>query len=282
MKKPIVTLLIALSAAALLWAQGSKEPFDARKSREELEIMKGILNTTLSFVAQSVQQPAGASKQARIQSPWRFSNITGFYLAGQGAVFVIPTSGLRAWNSADLSHIDLSHIEWSQDLREQIESAQRYAGTFAFPAPPPPPPGVAAAPAAVPATPAPAAAPAQVDREELRKRVEELQAKTKKNREQAEAARENFLQNLAQIKIHLIEALANYGDSMTTVKPDEYINLVLAIDNTMQYRSATTELVVGGRDRHDVVSAQKSWISDYKAGRLTLDAFKQKVLQYTE
>jgi hypothetical protein len=31
-----------------------------------------------------------------------------------------------------------------------------------------------------------------------------------------------------------------------------------------------------------VVSAQKSWITDYKAGKLTLDAFKQKVLQYSE
>jgi hypothetical protein len=32
----------------------------------------------------------------------------------------------------------------------------------------------------------------------------------------------------------------------------------------------------------ELVSAQKSWITDYKAGKLTLDAFKQKVLQYSE
>jgi hypothetical protein len=37
-----------------------------------------------------------------------------------------------------------------------------------------------------------------------------------------------------------------------------------------------------GSSRYDTISVQKSWITDYKAGRLTVDAFKQKVLQYAE
>ena len=36
------------------------------------------------------------------------------------------------------------------------------------------------------------------------------------------------------------------------------------------------------KTRHDIISAQKSWITDYKAGRISLENFKQKVLQYTE
>ena len=101
----------------------------------------------------------------------------------------------------------------------------------------------------------------------------EYQARIKKSREEAEANREKFLESLKEIRMPLIEALANYGDSLTTVKPGEYINLVL-IDGHLRFGRMKT--------RHDIISAQKSWITDYKAGRLTLENFKQKVLQYTE
>ena len=103
------------------------------------------------------------------------------------------------------------------------------------------------------------------------KKVEGVQARIKKSQEEAEASREKFLESLKEIRTPLIEALANYGDSLTTVKPGEYINFVLMTDSLGRTKT-----------RHDIISSQKSWITDYKAGRLTLENFKQKVLQYTE
>ena len=259
--------------------------------------MKGILSTTLSFVTQSSQKQA--------PSPWRSSNLNAFYLTGQGAVFMIPTSSIRAWNAVNLSggfgselfrqisdEIRADSVEMALQATEAaIRGAARGMGqgtgqgtgrgtaagaataapsaTPAQPAPPSPP--------ALPAPPAPPAPP-QVNREELRKKVDEYQAKAKKSREEAEASREKFLQNLAEVKVYLIEALANYGDSLTTIRPGEYINLVLITDDFVGY----SPFAGRQRARCDVISAQKSWITDYKAGRLNLDGFKQKVLQYTQ
>jgi hypothetical protein len=118
-----------------------------------------------------------------------------------------------------------------------------------------------------------------VDREALPKKVIVIQAKAKQRREEAEANREKCLQNLTEIKGYLVEALAKHGDSLTTVKPGEYINLVLA-DSRLGVDSALG--VDGQKARYDVISVQKSWITDYKAARLSLDGFKQKVLQYAE
>jgi len=98
----------------------------------------------------------------------------------------------------------------------------------------------------------------------------------KMDREEAAANQQKFLENLKEIRVLLIEALANYGDSLTQVKPGEYINLILARDSFDNNDSGRM------KTRHDIISAQKSWITDYKAGRITLDNFKQKVLQYTE
>ena len=97
----------------------------------------------------------------------------------------------------------------------------------------------------------------------------------KKSREEEAAKQEKFIESLSQIRVYLIEALANYGDSLTQVKSGEYINLVLYSDS---YDTVTNRM----KTRHDIISAQKSWITDYKAGRINLDTFKQKVLQYIE
>jgi hypothetical protein len=256
MKKHFVGVLIILGLGAFSWAQGTKEPFDVKKSQEELEIMRGILGTTLSFVQDKSQsQP----------SVWRYSNLSAFYLAGQGAVFMIPTSAFRAIGPV----ISWGIEQQMSDAADQIAKAsmvlqQLYAPAAASPQAPPSPSS----------PPAPPPAP-QVNREELRRKAEESLAKAKKTREELEARREKSLQSLAEIKPYLIEALANYGDSLTTVKPGEFISLVLTTDDFDG---------LGGRQRtrFEVISAQKSWVTDYKAGRLSLDNFKQKVLQYIE
>jgi hypothetical protein len=292
MKKYFIVIPIILSLGVLSWAQGSKDPFDAKKSEAELEIMKGILSTTLSYVAQNHQKDA-----------WRLnaSNMSSFYLIGQGAVFVIPTSKLRSieltpfLNGRDIKlNLDMSKLDeqtrfvglfaqkQATDTEKMVAELSKSAigagqgsgagpgigsgvgpGLAAPPAPPKPP-----------APPAPLAAP-QVDREELRKKVEEYQIEIKKSREEAAANQEKLIESLTGIRVFLIEALANYGDSLTQVKPGEYINLVLCTDS---FDSTFGRM----KTRHDVISAQKSWITDYKAGRISLDSFKQKALQYTE
>ena len=86
------------------------------------------------------------------------------------------------------------------------------------------------------------------------------------------ASWQKLLQAIDKIQTPLIDTLANYGDSLTVVKPEEYINLVLMTDESTSLQ----------KKRLDIISARKSWITDYKAGRLTLDEFRQQVLQYNQ
>ena len=260
MKKQIAGILILLSLGAFSWAQGSKDLFDAKKSQEELEIMKGILNTTISFIGEK-------DTENRI-SAWGNPDIDAFYLADQGAVFVIPISSHPFVNVEISRSLDATR-EYLNALKLNI---RREGNSILIPAPAAPP-----APSAAPALPEPPNPPespflSQQDREELKKRIEEFREKMEQSREEALKRREKLMQSLAEVKTSLIEALANYGDSLTTVKPDEHVNLVLTTESSEDRQ----------KERFDVISARRSWISDYKAGRLSLDAFKQKVLQYTE
>ncbi len=293
MKKYIAGFIIFTFLGAISWsaAQGTKtELFDITKAQQEMEIMKGILSTTLSFVAQSLQkQPTTASTRTvntpfggayASSSSWRFSNMNAFYLYGQGAVFVIPTSGLRMAGGRGLFSGQFDAM--SADFARQAEELAVYAAAMGK--------GLGAgvgggvAGGVTGGTPKAAAAPtppppAQVNQEELRKRVADAQERVKKSREDAEANRAKFLASLAQIKVYLIEALANHGDSLTTVKPNEYLTLVITTDDSDGWGLVDE---TGPRTHREIISVQKSWITDYKAGRLTLDAFKQKALQYSE
>jgi hypothetical protein len=88
----------------------------------------------------------------------------------------------------------------------------------------------------------------------------------------SEANRQKFLQKLGEVKGFLVETLANYGDSLTTVDSNEYVNVVLLTDNFDGDQQS----------RQQVISAKKSWITEYKTGKLSMDGFRQKVLQYSE
>lgn len=307
MKKYIAFTLIFLCLGTFSWAQGAKTTlFDVVKSQQELEIMKQILSTTLSFVAQNIQKQQAATKlvntpfgPAVARDTYRYTNMNAFYLYGQGAVFVIPTSNLRFTGYGALAsgfgmagtrdlQAAASEIDaLSRQMAAQAKSLGGGAGTGVSggtgvgippPSPPPAPPQVAPVP---PTAPAPRAIPPQVSQEELRKKVAEAQDRVKKAREDTEATLAKFIESLGEIKAFLIEALANHGDSLTTVKPNEFITLVLMLDDfggsNLLYMDTT-----GGRTHQEVISVQKSWITDYKAGRLTLDAFKQKAIQYAQ
>lgn len=83
---------------------------------------------------------------------------------------------------------------------------------------------------------------------------------------------EYYFQRLfTSLRDPLVDVLAKYGDSLSVVKPDEYINLVLYTPSLLE--------ISGRQQRVEVISARKSWIKDYKEGRITLDEFREKVLK---
>jgi hypothetical protein len=349
------TLLLMISMGLLSWgaAQGTRaDLFDLKKSEQELEVMKGILTTTLNFFLKesrkaSTQKPGRDEDQVYTISSWGGSRVSAFYLYGQGATFIIPVS---SWRYAKAKPVKVGALDADQlklnaefdalqalQLEEQIATEQQFEAELAqlelnrvveaqeqelaklqteltfgllagvpggvhggivggvpggvaggipggvrgpAKARPKPSKPVAQAAPQPPQPPQPAAEPRGPQREEeVRKKLEDLQRNVVKRREMEEVKRKELLERLAQIKVYLIEALANHGDSLTHVKPNEYINLVLTAEDgdSKWFKLADSE---DGSPHREIMSVQKSVITDYKAGRLTLDAFKQKVLQY--
>ena len=345
MRKQHLCLIILITVALLSWkaTPGSQSQlFDLRKSRQELEIMKGILRTTLEFAAKELGTPDSETMKNKIYLNFGgLSNIGAFYLYGQGAVFTIPTSSLHRSLNANLKAVNLSLAALDKQLQDQnillegqlgnriqeemeraqeeVERAQEemegyqelnedaFGGVIGgvvggvpggvalvlppeAPAPPQAPaapivhpvPIVPPTPAALQAAPQPKPPRAQTKvspekREELRKRLAEAQEKVKKRQEQLELNQAKFREQLAEVKVYLIEALANHGDSLSVLKPNEYVNLILTDDSGEAFFPGFGE----PRNKREVISVQKSTITDYKAGRLSLDGFKQKVLDYS-
>jgi hypothetical protein len=309
-------LVIVAVVCVLLWSLNSfhgaeTQPFDLRKCQQELEIMKGILRTTLGFASQELAAGLKSDKMATHPAAKRFVfgrggefNIGAFYLAGQGAVFTIPTSGVRDMMGAREGKMafalapGMKDLGWNGPWVEQLENQinelsgqlQSYLGSniaafSAVPAPPSPP--APAAPAVSPASPVPAPKPPQPGQSkdnpdaasarerQLRHKLSELQEKVKQRGAEEEARQAKFRESLSQLKVFLMEAMANHGDSLTVVKPSEYVNLVIIDEGNRWFGDDSVD-----RAQREILSVQKSVITDYKAGKLTLDAFKQKVLNY--
>jgi hypothetical protein len=266
MKKYIAALLAIFGIAAFLQIYGMEEPVNMKKSREEIEIMKGILETTLSYAAQNLSQqakPAASTKAITvfgtrtIHSPM----IHAFRLKGQGVVFTIPITSMPISDSS----VFAGNV--GNELSRQIESAIR-SGELLNQL------WLTKDLQTIPQSPTGQDPSAQKREELLKKKAEELQAKMQKRREEDQAKKEKMLRDMAEIKSRIIESLANYGDSFTTIKPDEYINFVLTPGSGFSIEIEPSS--------YSAISIKRSWIADYKAGKLTLDSFKQKALNYSE
>ena len=295
MKKSLFAMSTLLILGLVSWGatQGTSS-INLVKSRQEMEIMKGILETTLNFVFQDLAQreTAGKTETSRRRAYWSgASDIGSFFLQGQGAVFVVSASGLRLRMSdrgeyallADEARLDAEEnlrdaMEAQQDALRAMSEAGFAVGRAAVPAPPaqPQPPQP---PQAVPTPPAPPpVAQSTGKQEDMKKRLFEAQEKVRQRREEVEAERKKLMEYLGVIKGHLVEAIANYGDSMTTVKSGEYINVIIDVDRFGGGR------IFGSGDAdqttYQIITVPKSLINDYKAGKLTLEALKQKVQEY--
>ena len=309
----VIVAVIGVVLLSLNGSQGAQtQPFDLRKCQQELEIMKGILRTTLGFASQELASSFKSDKVETKAAPKRLVfarggdfNIGAFYLVGQGAVFTIPTSSVRdlmrarkedmafslaadikgrGWNGAWMEQLGNQLNELNAQLHDSF-GFDGIAALAAVPAPPSPP--APAALAVSPAAPVPAPKPPQPGQskdspdaasareKQLRQKLSELQEKVKQRGEEEEARQAKFRESLSQLKVFLMEAMANHGDSLSVVKPGEYVNLVI-VDEGNRWPSDDS----GDRAQREILSVQKSVITDYKTGKLSLEAFKQKVLNY--
>lgn len=301
-RKHVAIVVIGCALLLPLTSVGTQvQPFDSKKCQQELEIMKGILRTTLEFASEEL---ASGSKDEKTRSdgvarrfPFRRSdfNIEAFYLSGEGAVFTIPTSALRDSLRARRTNLPLAlalpslediglNEAWIEQLETQLNQLSKQLrdafgleGAVAVAAVPSPP--AAPAPPAPPSVEPPQGLrrkePMAARQNQLREKLEDLQEKVKRRSAEEEARQAKLREHLAQLKVYLIEAIANHGDSLTVLKPDEYLNLVIVGEGSRWFGSDP-----GDRAPREIISVQKSAIADYKSGRLSLNALKQKVLTY--
>ena len=318
MKKRIAVIIAVITISIFSWSQENRTIPDAKKSGDEMEIMRGILDSTLKLYA---------SKTSIVN---RF-DIKSFYLRGQGAVFAISTAGLRdyypafatttgsvsandspakilkslASNGSDAvldsqefgmmtgndfiptSRISVRarnyRIETLDDgsvltymggdeknialITVTNEKGEVNAMTI----------DVNDSSDAIDVTNQSKIAGKMWERfgmtqERFEQMLAQAQEKARKWRDDDHASWQKLLQAIAEIQIPLIDTLANYGDSLSAVQSEEYINLVLMTDESTSQQ----------KKQLDIITARKLWITDYKAGLLTLDEFRQKVLQYNQ
>ena len=111
---------------------------------------------------------------------------------------------------------------------------------------------------------------------DLRTSLADAQKSLQQWRYHVQVQKQDVEKQVALMKPALIEALAKHGDSLTIVKPEEYISLIISSERWGNFLSEE------GEDGREVISVKKSVITDYKAGRITLDEFKKKVLIYVQ
>ena len=169
----VIVAVIGVVLLSLNGSQGAQvQPFDLRKCQQELEVMKGILRTTLGFASQELASSFKSDKVETKTVPKRLVfgrggefNIGAFYLAGQGAVFTIPTSSVRDMMRAREGRLafalaaEMKELGWNgawmeqlgqqiNELNAQLEDGFGFDGVAALAAvPAPPSPPAPAAPA---------------------------------------------------------------------------------------------------------------------------------------
>ena len=117
----------------------------------------------------------------------------------------------------------------------------------------------------------------QSETESLRGELATAQARA----EDAEKRLQAYRERIAAATKQLIAALANHGDSMTLLADEQYINLILTTGSRHAWPAFVEEAPSGPRvPEAQVLSVKRSWIRDYKAGRISMDQLEAKVLRH--
>jgi len=284
MKRRIVMIAVVLGLAVGLFQlrTSAQQPNDEQqRARQEVAVMKSILQTTLDFASQSMDKKQGGDRHPR---PFGFSQITGLYLRGQGAVFTIPISGVGAFGD---HNFDFNFV-----MPEVPEIETGEAGQISVTVPTPVIAGDASDEemARVEAELQKAqkdlekeqtkAAEAKVKaKENLQRRMELLkqtQENMKRRQQDLEKRRADLTQRIDRLKVYLRDALANHADSLSIVKPQEYVTFVITTDGPRGWFGDN-----GGDDpAQQVMSVKKSDVVEFKSGRITREQFAQRILEY--
>ncbi len=276
---------LALAAFVVLFALvfvavrpiADQPAFDKEKSRQELETMKGILKTSLSYALKRMDtKPASTGEPAVIgwgKGEWGFGGIDAFYLQGQGAVFVIPMSALRggnhmvygtgfAFGDVEIDEAVLAQAEASKDMAEEMEQASAELKAL----------GDAPKPEAGKDQ------PAVKKKMELNKaRIEKMQQKLEQRRAESKKQREELLSRIQGLKGRLKDTLASYGDSLTIVKPEEWVTVVISGDGGFKMWGEA-----GDEDEScHVIAVKKTMVTDLKAGKISREEFDRRVTDYS-
>ena len=292
MKRRII--LTSLSLLAALWLTVTKPVaqaplVDSAEVRQELETMEGILGTTLGYAVKRLDGGEATPGRRAFGLTGGVSGVKGYYIHGQGAVFTIPLSALQRYSfsyqdfaveipeigevvgpavaevaalTQELTESALESAvtaETTQEAKEETRQAQRKA---------------------------------QERQQEVKKKVEEQKvrieeqkvrikeklekAKEKALKRRAEVVerRKELLQRLDEIKVELRDALARYGDTLSVVKPEESVTLILSEDNHGFWGAGDNAGLC------HVLTVRKSLVTDLKSGKITREEFNRRLVDY--
>ncbi len=240
------TLAAAIGFSAAAQAQ---ERVDSRKVNRELAVMERLLRTTIEFVTEELAKEELKTDRVKFHVS---DSIRSFYLYDQGAVFYLSMPSIRTSGSG--SSVDLYQI-WTRDRQApRTLRTQRVEESL--------------------------------DRRDPRVRLRELQERVKQDRTQIDSALAAYQDRMESMKDYLIETVANHGDSLTTVKDGEYINLVLNPGSNTWLPVVPSSAVTyvssapSGSSLRQILSLRKSDIGEFKTGKITMADLKQKVRSY--
>jgi len=281
MRRRIILIMLALFVTlcfTIVKPVADQPVVDSQKSRQELETMEGILSTTLGYAVKRLETnpPAEGDRAFRFHR-MDGGEVSGYYVYGQGAVFMIPISALQREQDRDFafampeigdlvgSAVDVglaaasAGLEAAAGAEPQIANADKTKET------------------------AERAQQRAQDRqksltqnlEKQKAKMQQFQEQAKKRRAEMEERRKELISRLGQVKVDLKDALARYGDSLSIVKPEESVTIILSDERNFRWGDGESNSIC------HVLTVKKSLVTDLKAGKITREEFDRRVVDYS-
>ena len=262
---------------------------DKVQAEKELEIMKSVISTSLSLAKKGLRAEDSSEgrrvRYERYATDFIEDGIEGYYLYGQGVVFTVPYPCLSGRFPGDWENeihvrldeimegdlIDREFLEQEVELLRNEVELQRQELGLSHSVPPPPPPPVAPY-AQEPGDAARKEAIAEVEKN-LENKVSKIKVRLREVKEQTAEQKEKTAKERQAIKQELISVVAVHGDSLTQVKENEFINLIL-------WDQCEPFVWNNSKDERIVLSVRKSDISAYRSGQMTLEQLKSRFIEY--
>ncbi len=282
MKRRIVLIMLALLVTlcfTMIQPAAQQPVVDSQKSRQELETMEGILSTTLGYAVKRLntnQTQASGDRVFRLHGMGP-SEVSGYYVYGQGAIFMIPVSALGRGHGMDFAFAmpeigELVDASVNVGLEAAAASLKAISGE------------TDSAEAAKAKEKAEKLQPQSQDRqkemaqklEKQKEKMQQFQEQAKKRQADMEQRHKDLINRLGQVTADLKDALARYGDSLSIVKPEESVTIILSDDRGFRWGDSE-----GSGGVCHVLTVKKSLVTDLKAGKITREEFERRVVDYS-